>query len=87
MRGLKSTLALLAVLIGLGAYIYFGGAKKPSDTPASEKVFAGLDASKIDELTVKSESGDVTSLKKDGGAWKMTASSFGSPPVVTYTPR
>lgn len=73
MRGLKSTLALLAVLIGLGAYIYFGGAKKPSDTPASEKVFAGLDASKIDELTVKSESGDVTSLKKDGGAWKMTA--------------
>ncbi len=41
MRGLKSTLALLAVLIGLGAYIYFGGAKKPSDTPASRKSVRG----------------------------------------------
>jgi hypothetical protein len=29
MRGLKSTLALLVVLIGLGAYIYFVLAKKP----------------------------------------------------------
>ena len=32
-----------------------------------------LEAAKIDELKVKSESGDVTTLKKDGGAWKIVA--------------
>ena len=74
MRGLKSTLALLVVLIGLGAYIYFVLAKKPDSTiTKQEKLFPNLEASKIDDLKVKSESGDVTSLKKDGGAWKIVS--------------
>jgi uncharacterized protein DUF4340 len=74
MRGLKSTLALLVVLIGLGGYIYFVLAKKPDSTVTKqEKLFPALEASKIDDLKVKSESGDVTSLKKDGGAWKIVA--------------
>src|SRR6266581_1316898 len=74
MRGLRSTIALLVVLIGLGAYIYFVVSKK-SDTTVTkqEKLFASLEASKIDELKVKSESGDVTTLKKDGSAWKIVA--------------
>jgi len=74
MRGLRSTLALLVVLLGLGGYIYFVLAKK-SDTSVTkqEKVFPTLEASKIDELKVKSESGDVTSLKKDGAAWKIVS--------------
>ena len=72
MRGLKSTLALLVVLVGLGAYIYFVLAKKPDSTiTKQDKMFPALEASKIDDLKVKSESGDVTSLKKDGGAWKI----------------
>jgi hypothetical protein len=74
MRGLKSTLALLVVLLGLGGYIYFVLAKKADSTVTKqEKLFPALEASKIDDLKVKSESGDVTSLKKDGGAWKVVA--------------
>jgi hypothetical protein len=71
-RGLRSTLALLAVLVGLGAYIYFGGAEKSSDPPA-EKVFKSLESAKVEELLVKSESGDLTTLKKEGDAWKIVA--------------
>src|SRR4029453_18105792 len=74
MRGLKSTLALLVVLIGLGAYIYFVLAKKPDSTiTKQEKLFPNLEASKIDDLKVKSESGEVTSLKKESGTWKIVA--------------
>src|SRR4029453_5861569 len=74
MRGLKSTLALLVVLIGLGANIYFFLAKKPDSTiTKQEKLFPNLEASKIDDLKVKSESGEVTSLKKEGGPWKVVA--------------
>jgi hypothetical protein len=74
MRRLISTLALLAVLAGLGGYIYFDLSKTPADaTPKQEKLFGTLEGSKVEELTVKSESGDVTSLKKDAGSWKMTS--------------
>jgi len=75
MRGLRSTIALLAVLIGLSAYIYFVTSKTPESGTAEtlERVFIGLDGDKIDELKVKSESGETTSVKKDGGTWQMTA--------------
>ena len=75
MRGLRSTIALLAVLIGLCAYIYFVTFKTPESGTAEtkERVFAALDADKIDELKVKSESGETTSVKKDGGTWQVTA--------------
>jgi hypothetical protein len=74
MRGLRSTIALLVVLIGLGAYVYFVTNKSGGDTgPKKEKVFAGVESDKIEELKVKSESGDVTSLKKTSGAWQIVA--------------
>lgn len=73
MRGLWSTLALLVVLLGLSAYIYFVTSKKPAADAGEtkEKVFASLQADKIDELTVKSESGDSTALKKAEGGWQL----------------
>ena len=74
MRGIRSTLALLLVLAGLGAYIYFFASKQPTDGGSSqEKVFASLESDAIEEVTVKSESGDVTTIKKDGAAWKIVA--------------
>ncbi len=73
MRGLKSTLALLVVLVGLGAYIYFVDPQPDSGASTKEKAFAALKAADIEELRIKSESGDVTSLKKDGGAWQVVA--------------
>lgn len=74
MRGLRSTIALLIVLGGLGAYIYFVLLKQTDETASKqEKAFAGLESDKIDELKVKSESGDVTTVKKEGGAWKIVS--------------
>jgi len=74
MRGLRSTIALLVVLIGLGAYIYYVGSKPAEDAATKqEKMFAGLEADKIDEVKLKSEKGDVTTLKKEAGAWRIVA--------------
>jgi uncharacterized protein DUF4340 len=79
MRGLKSTLALLVVLVGLGAYIYFVTWKQPAaDTGTKqEKVFAGVDSDKIEEIKVNSASGETTALKKDNGAWQLAQPTAG----------
>ena len=73
MRGLKTTIALVVVLGGLFAYIYFVTWKTPAEDTSSklEKVFAGLQSDKIDEIRVHAESGDSTSLKKDKDGWKI----------------
>jgi hypothetical protein len=77
MRGLKTTIALVVVLGGLLAYIYYVTWKQPeggasaSDTKV-EKVFPALQSDKIDEIHVHSESGDSTVLKKDKEGWKIT---------------
>jgi hypothetical protein len=78
MRGLKSTIALIVVLAGLGAYIYFVTSRTPEGGSGDaggkkqEKVFASLQADKIDELKITTAAGDATALKKEGGAWKIT---------------
>lgn len=72
MRGLRSTLLLVAVLTGLGAYIYFVTWKQPEGTVSDlEKVFASVESDAIDEVTVRSTSGDVTTIKKEGGTWAI----------------
>jgi len=75
MRGLKSTIALIVVLVGLGAYIYFVSWKQPEaggdGGKKQDKVFAGLDASKIEEVKVTSAAGDATTVKKDAGGWQV----------------
>ena len=56
---------------GLGAYLYFVESKRdPSDADKKEKVFT-VESDKIDELTVKSESGERTTLKKTGTDWQI----------------
>jgi uncharacterized protein DUF4340 len=73
MRGLRSTIALIVVLIGLGAYVYFVTWKKsPDDTgKKQDKVFAGVEADKIDALQIKSDKGETTTLNKAGGSWQI----------------
>jgi hypothetical protein len=72
MRGLRSTLALVIVLGGLSAYIYFVTWKKPANEgePKQDKVYASLEADKIEEIHVKSPTGETT-VKKSGGSWQI----------------
>jgi hypothetical protein len=75
MRRLRSTIALFVVLVGLGAYVYFVTWKQPDSSDAiskQEKVFASLEADKVEELKVKAEKGDTTTVVKKDGAWQLT---------------
>jgi hypothetical protein len=73
MRGLRSFLLLLAICAGLAAYLYFVESKRdPAAADKKAKVFT-VEADKIDEMTVKSESGEQTTLKKTGTAWQIVA--------------
>jgi hypothetical protein len=74
MRGLRTTIGLVVVLGGLFAYIYFVTWKQPEETPGTklDKVFASLAADKIEELRIKTESGDSSALKKDKDGWHLS---------------
>jgi Domain of unknown function (DUF4340) len=71
MRGLRSFLVLLVVALGLGAYLYFVESKRePGSADRKDKVFT-VEADKIEEMTIKSESGDRTTLRKSGTDWQI----------------
>ena len=73
MRGLRSFLVLLVIAAGLGGYAYFVESKRePADTKKNEKVFAGVEADKIERVTVKSEKGETTTVEKKSGKWEET---------------
>ena len=59
-----STLILLVVALGLGGYLYFVESERPvADENAKAKVFT-YDAAKINQVQIKSSSGEVTALRK-----------------------
>ena len=75
MRGGRSFLLLMIAALGLGAYIYFVEMKRDpaaADTAAKEKVFS-VESGAITEVQVRAEEGDVTTLRKEGDAWQITA--------------
>jgi hypothetical protein len=64
MGRIGSTLILLVVALGLGGYLYFVESERPvADADAKAKVFT-YDAAKINQLQVKSRTGEVTALQK-----------------------
>jgi hypothetical protein len=74
MRGLTSTLILVVVLAGLGAYIYFVDSKRPAasadgSSATKEKVFS-VESDKINELRITYK-GETAALKKDANGWKL----------------
>jgi hypothetical protein len=74
MRGLTSTLILVVVLAGLGAYIYFVDSKRPAASAGGsatekEKVFT-VEGDKVNELRVTSK-GETSLLKKTDAGWKL----------------
>jgi hypothetical protein len=68
MKGTWSTLALVVVAAGLGAYIYFADTD-PSSSEVKEKVFA-VAADDVEELRVVAK-GDTTVLRKADGTWSV----------------
>ena len=73
MRGFRSTLALLAVFLGLLGYLYFVQSKKPNTSGSTEqkpKVFT-IDADKVQELRIKLASGETTALRKAKNTWSI----------------
>jgi hypothetical protein len=74
MRSGRSLLVLLALAAGLGAYIYFVEAKRePSGAPETrDKVFT-VESSAIEEIEIRSATGQATTLKKTGTDWQIVA--------------
>jgi len=71
MRGLRSFLLLLVVGVPLIGYAVYESKREAPGTDKKEKVFT-VEGDKIEELTVKSESGEQTSLRKSGSDWQIT---------------
>jgi hypothetical protein len=70
MRGWRF-LILLIIAIPLGWYAYYDSKKGPiDDSPKKDKVFT-VEADKIDEIEIKSESGDRTTVRKKGSDWEI----------------
>src|SRR4029079_15662263 len=70
MRGMRF-LILLIIAIPRGWYSYHYSKKGPvDDSPKKDKVFT-VEADKIDEIEIKSESGDRTTVRKKGTDWEI----------------
>ena len=80
MRGLRTFLGLLIVLVALGSYLYFVESKRTpgDDTPKKEKVFA-VEADKIEEISIKAENGEQTTLRKANAEWQIVAPEAAKP--------
>ena len=72
MRGVRSTLVLLVVALGLGAYIYFVESERPpAGTPDPLEPVFEIASDDIDSLSVTSSNGDRTVIEKDGDRWQL----------------
>ena len=70
MRGLRFIILLL-IAIPVAWYAYHDSTKGPiDDSPKRDKVFS-VEADKIDELEVKSEAGERTTLRRKGTEWEI----------------
>ena len=74
MRGLRSTLVLLVVALGLGAYIYFVERHRdPASAPEPNEQLFTFDADDVTELEVRAEDGTTTELRQADGVWSVVA--------------
>jgi hypothetical protein len=66
-RGL-STFALLGILLGLGAYIYF--AERTPDDPLQDHVFGTLGSDEIEEVEIR-RGDEVARARRENGDWRL----------------
>src|SRR5262245_47763775 len=83
MKGLRSLAILLGVAIALGWFAYRESQRPAGDDgPKKDKVFT-VDAEKIDEISIKAETGDQTRLQKAGDkGWQIVAPTEAAPDVA-----
>jgi len=70
-KGLTSTIILAVLLAGAGAYIYF---YEWGERPAAEektKAFASITSDSIEEVQVKSATGETTHLRRGANGWEI----------------
>ena len=72
MRGLRSFLVLLAIAAALGGYLYYDSKHPATDQKKQEKVFADIASDKIDQVSVKSDKGETTTVQKKANGWQVT---------------
>jgi hypothetical protein len=72
-KGVRSFLVLLVIAAALGGFLYYDSKREPAATSKQEKVFAGVEADKIEQVTVAPSGGDATTAQKQGAAWQLTS--------------
>jgi hypothetical protein len=79
MRGVRSLILLVVIAIPLGWYAYRDSQRPAGDDgPKKDKVFT-VESDKIEEISIKSASGERTTLQKAGTEWKMVAPAAAQP--------
>lgn len=74
MHGSKSTILLVLVLGGLGAYIYFVESRRdPAAADAKAKAFTELVADDIEEIEIKNADGVTSRVQRTGTDWRLVA--------------
>jgi hypothetical protein len=72
--GLRSTIILLVLAIGLGGYIYFVESERdPAAADAKPKAFTELAADNIEEIRIKNAEGEISHLQRVGDNWQLLA--------------
>jgi hypothetical protein len=70
--GLRSTVVLLVLLIGVGSYIYFVESERdPAAADAKPKAFTALAADSIEEIRIKNADGETSHLQRVGDTWQL----------------
>lgn len=72
MRGVRSLIILLVIAIPLGWYALHESKEPAADESKQEKVFPDVKADAIDQLMVKSASGEHTTAVRKAGDWEVT---------------
>ena len=72
MRGIRSTLVLLIIALGLGAYIYFVESERsPAGTPGPLEAVFDFASDDIVSLSVTTGNGDHTVINKNDNRWQL----------------
>ena len=73
MRGLRSTLALLVVAIGLGIYIYIDADRAPAETADVLETVFDFESEDVSRISILAENGDETVIEKAADRWGLVA--------------